>query len=198
MVREATGDGRDFGVACTTAVQQPVIEVRHPCTNDPSGDARRIDTAEIDGSTWHGRLFAWSYSSFGGRPPEEFDLWLYCLTVLAAGVFMICAFLICVVLNLFTLPVGVFAEPIWRANPRFRRFTLPGGTQIPYIAAPILGAIAAWRNWAESGMALTVGPIVVTGCLGFLLLGCSVLLNRMRSRSRRLSIVAVADKPVAR
>ena len=142
----------------------------------------------IDGNSWHGRLFVWSYSTFDQKPPKQFDWWHYGATVLGAVLFLICAFAICIVLNIGTLPFGVFVEPIWRTDARFRRLTFPGGIPIISVALPIWLAIAAWHNWMTRGIVHTLGPFVVIGMLGFGLLGCFVLFNRMRRKSPSLSL----------
>lgn len=142
----------------------------------------------IDGNSWHGQLFVWSYSAFYQKPPREFDLWLYCATVLGAIVFLACAFLICIVLNIGTILFGVFVEPIWRVDARFRRLAFPGGIPIISVALPILLAFAAWHNWLTHGIAQTLAPFVITAVLGFALLGCFVLFNRMRRKLQRLSL----------
>jgi hypothetical protein len=142
----------------------------------------------ITGDTWHARLFVWSYSAFGEAAPKEFDLWRYLATVSGAVIFLFCAGVILVVLNAGTLPLSVFAEPIWRKDARFRRLTFPGGIPIIAVAAPLWLALAAWRNWATYGMAETLAPFVITVLLGFALLGCCVLFNGVRRRLPKLTL----------
>jgi hypothetical protein len=141
---------------------------------------------KIDRNSWRGQLFVWSYSAFNQQPPQEVDLWQYCLSALGAVVFLVCAGIIFIVLNIGTIFLGVFVEPIWKPDARFRCLTFQGGIPIIAVAAPILLAIAAWRNWIAYGLADTLGPFVVTAALGFGLLGCVVLFNRMRRRLPRL------------
>jgi len=142
----------------------------------------------ISGDTWHARLFVWSYSAFGESAPKEFDLWRYLTTVSGAVVFLFCASVIFIVLNIGTLPLGVLAEPIWRKDARFRRLTFPGGIPIIAVAAPLWLALAAWRNWATYGIAETLAPFVITVLLGFALLGCCVLFNGVRRRLPKLTL----------
>lgn len=137
---------------------------------------------QIEADSWQGRLLACSYSAFGQRPPRQADPWRRVVIVLAAAVFLACAFVICVVLNIGTMPLGVFVEPIWQADARFRRLTFPGGIPIIAVALPILLVFAAWRNWVAHGIALTLGPFVFTAVLALALLGVVVLFNRMRRR----------------
>lgn len=143
---------------------------------------------EINAKSWHGRLFDWSYFAFGQKPPGQFDLWLYCVTVLGAIVFLASAFLICVVLNIGTIPFGVFVEPIWRPDARFRRLAFPGGIPVISIALPFWLAIATWQTWVTRGVALALGPFVVTAVLGFALLACFVVFNRWRRKLPGLSV----------
>ena len=99
------------------------------------------------------------------------------ITVCGALAFLLCAFVILIVLNAGTLPLGVFAEPVWRKDARFRRLAFPGGIPIIAVAAPLWLALAAWRNCATYGLAETLAPFVITSLLGFALLGCCVLFN---------------------
>ena len=142
----------------------------------------------ISGDTWHCRLFVWSYSARGEAVPKEFDLWRYVATVSGALAFILCGCIILVVLNAGTLPFGVFAEPVWRKEARFRRLSFPGGIPIIAVAAPLWLAVAAWRNWAMYGIAETLAPFLITALLGFALLGCCVLFNRVRRRLPKLTI----------
>jgi hypothetical protein len=141
----------------------------------------------VNVKSWHGQLFEWSYSAFDQQPPQQFDLWLYVVTVAGAVVFLACAVLICIVLNIGTIPFGVFVEPIWRADARFRRLTFPGGIPIISVALPFWLAIATWHTWVTRGIALALGPFVVTAGLGFALLACFVFFNRARRRLPTLS-----------
>jgi hypothetical protein len=142
----------------------------------------------ISGDIWHGRLFVWSYSARGEAVPKEFDLWRYLATVAGALAFLVCAFVILVVLNAGTLPLGVFAEPIWQKDACFRRLKFPGGIPIIAVAAPLWLALAAWRNWATYGLVETLAPCVITALLGFALLGCCVLFNGARRRLPKLKL----------
>jgi hypothetical protein len=142
----------------------------------------------ISGDTWHGRLFVWSYSADGEPVPKEFDLWRYLTTVGGALAFLGCASVILVVLNAGTLPLGVFAEPIWEKDPRFRHLRFPGGIPIIAVAAPLWLALAAWRNWATYGLVETLAPFVITVLMGFALLGYCVLFNGVRRRLPKLKL----------
>lgn len=148
-------------------------------------------TMKIDGNSWHGRLFIWSYSVYNQRPPPEFDGWQYGTTILAAVVFLLCAVLISVVLNIGTIPFGVIVEPIWRRDARFRRLTFPGGIPIIAVAVPIWLGLAAWREWTAYGIVATLAPFVITAIFGFALLGSFVLFNRAR---RKLPKLRLAEK----
>jgi hypothetical protein len=149
----------------------------------------------IGGGTWHARLFVWSYSAFGEPAPKEFDLWRYLTTVSGAVVFLFCAGVIFIVLNIGTLPLGVFTEPIWRKDARFRRLAFPGGIPIIAVAAPLWLALAARRNWATYGIAETLAPFVITVLLGFALLGCCVLFNGVRRRLPKLTLGGAGQRP---
>jgi hypothetical protein len=141
----------------------------------------------VDAKSWHGRLFEWSYAAFGQQPPAQFDLWLYVVTVAGAAGFLACAVVICIVLNIGTLPFGVFVEPMWQADARFRRLTFPNGIPIIAVALPFWLAIATWHTWVTRGIALALGPFLVTAALGFALLACFVFFNRARRRLPTLS-----------
>jgi hypothetical protein len=142
----------------------------------------------ISGDTWHGRLFVWSYSALGEPVPKEFDFWRYLATVSGAAAFLFCGGVILIVLNIGTLPLGVYAEPIWQKDARFRRLRFPGGIPIIAVAAPLWLALAAWHNWATYGVAETLAPFIITGLLGFVLLGCCVVFNGIRRRLPRLKL----------
>jgi hypothetical protein len=148
----------------------------------------------IDTNSWHGRLFVWSYSAFGQKPPREFDLWAYGVTVLGAVGFLASGVLICIVLNIGTIPFGVFVEPIWRDDARFRRLTFPGGIPIISVALPFWLALATWHTWQTRGIAEAVGPFVFTTVLGFALLAVFVLSNRLRRKAPQLSLRDVVRK----
>jgi hypothetical protein len=148
----------------------------------------------ISGDTWHGRLFAWSYSAFGESVPKEFDLWRYLATVSGAVAFLFGAGVILIVLNAGTLPLGVFAEPIWQKDGRFRRLSFPGGIPIIAVAAPLWLALAAWRNWATYGIAETLAPFLITALLGFALLGCCVLFNSVWRRLPKLTLGGAGER----
>lgn len=142
----------------------------------------------IDGKSWHGRLFIWSYTAFNRTPPQQFDLWLYVTTVLAVIVFLICGLAFSIVLNIGTLPFGVFVEPIWRADARFRRLTFPGGIPIISVALPFWLALATWHTFVTRGPAEAIGPFFFTPVLAFGLLGLVVVFNRMRRKSSKLTL----------
>jgi hypothetical protein len=148
---------------------------------------------KINRSRWHARLFVWSYSVFGCQPPHEVDPWEYGATIISFVAFLICAVAIFLVLNIGTIFFGVFVEPIWRPNARFRRLTFPGGIPVIAVAVPILLLVASWRNWLTFGLMPTLGPYVLTGGLGFGLFGCIVLFNRLRRRLPKLLLPA--DRP---
>jgi hypothetical protein len=141
----------------------------------------------IERNSWHGRLFAWSYSAFDQQVPKQFDIWLYGTTVLGALVFLACGAVICIILNIGTIPFGVFVEPIWRPDARFRRLAFPGGIPIISVALPILLAYAGWCTWVARGPIYAIAPFVLTAAMGFSLLGCFVVFNRLRRRLAPLS-----------
>ena len=142
----------------------------------------------ISGNTWHGRLFVWSYSAFGETAPKEFDFLRYLATVSGTLAFILCGCVILVVLNAGTLPFGVFAEPIWLKDARFRRLRFPGGIPIIAVAAPLWLALAAGHNWATYGIFETLAPFLITALLGFALLGCCVLFDGVRRRLPKLAL----------
>lgn len=149
----------------------------------------------IDRNTWHGRLFVWSYSAFNQRPPQQFDLWLYAGTVLGAILFIACGLVICLVLNIGTLPFGVFVEPIWRDDARFRRLTFPGGIPIISVALPFWLALATWHTFMTRGLVEAIGPFIFTAGLGFALLAGVVILNRARRKLSKLTLDGDSTQP---
>lgn len=132
--------------------------------------------------TWHGALYRLSYTMFGRAPPERADGPAYAAAVAGALVFVTAAALICAVLNVFTLIFGVFAEPVWRNEARFRFLTLPGGIPVIALAVPVLAAYGIYRSWILDGPLFTFGPWVVTTALGVALLGAFIAFNRWRRR----------------
>ena len=140
---------------------------------------------QINQTSWHGQLFVSSYTAFNQKPPKQIDLWSYSATVAAAAVFLICSFFACLLLNISTIPFGVFAEPAWRDSARFRLLAFPGGIPIISIAMPAWFAIAAWHNAKAHGIGHTLAPFVITMVLAFALVGCAVLFNKTRGNLRR-------------
>jgi phosphatidylglycerophosphate synthase len=145
----------------------------------PAGAQRR---ETIDANSWHGRLFTGLYSAFGKEAPRQFDLWFYGAAVFAAALLFVAGLIIFVVLNIGAIPLGVYFEPVWRANARFRRLRFPGGIPVIGIAVPIWALVGAWHNWIERGAALSVAPFAVMIVFGFGFLGLIVALNRLRTR----------------
>jgi hypothetical protein len=144
---------------------------------------------EINPISWHGHLFVRFYSAFGGVPPHQIDLISYIAIILAAFVFFMSSSAVFIVLNLATIPLGIYVEPTWRANVRLHKLTVRGGIPIIAIATPIWLLIGAWQNWLTRGVALTLAPFLLTASLGFGLLACIVVCNKVRLKLPLLHLV---------
>ncbi|WP_439496049.1 hypothetical protein [Bosea sp. (in: a-proteobacteria)] len=146
-----------------------------------SSDASRVRVA----SAWHARVFTGAYSIFGVAAPVRIDRWFYAVTIVLALVFLAIAGLVCLVINAATLPFGVFVEPVWRRNPRFRLLRLPGGLPLLVVASLILGLYTGYRHVLAFGPAMTFGGAAFTLILGVVCFAVVIAFNEIRQRGTR-------------
>jgi hypothetical protein len=130
---------------------------------------------------WYNQPFRRFYSYFGEGEPARFDILSYAALTLLACLYFGCTFVIYVVLNFASLPLGVYAEPEWEPDARFRKLRFPGGIPVIGVATPLWLFIAAWQNWLACGLGLTLAPFLMTAGLGFGLLAFLVALNKLRA-----------------
>jgi hypothetical protein len=132
--------------------------------------------------TWHRRIFLLSYRVLDGRPPAQIDAIGYWTTVLSTSVYVALGALILVTLNIGTLLFGVYAEPIWRPNARFRLLKFPNGLPVIPFAVAILLAYASYRAWILRGPFIALGGwfLVAGGALS--LIAVMAALNALRRR----------------
>jgi hypothetical protein len=147
----------------------------------PSDKSRERDTG-----VWHARVFAGAYSIFGVPAPVRADRWFYAVTIILALVCLAIAALACLVINAATLPFGVFVEPVWRRNPRFRLLRLPGGLPLLVVASLILGLYTGYRHVLAFGPAMTFGGAAFTLVLGVVCFAAVIAFNEIRQRATRL------------
>lgn len=140
---------------------------------------------ERDASIWHARVFAGAYSIFGIPAPLQVDRWFYLVTIALALVSLAVAALVCLVINTATLPFGVFVEPVWRRNPRFRLLRLPGGLPLLVVASMVLGLYTGYRHVLAFGPAMTFGGAAFTLVLGVVCFAVVIAFNEIRQKLTR-------------
>ena len=126
------------------------------------------------------RLFVRAYTDFGVAAPIDGDRWSYGVTVVSALVYLVWMAVFWVTLNIGTLPFGVFVEPLWQPNARFRRLKLPGGIPLIAIFLPILLSYAAFNTYLLRGVIFAIGPFVLVAGVGAFFLACFVGFNLAR------------------
>lgn len=112
----------------------------------------------------------------------ETDALGYAFCMLVAASFAATGFAIWIVLNAGALLFGIYVEPVWRQNVRFRVLFLPGRIPVVAIALPVMLSFGLWRTWNADGLLVAIAPFAVTILLGFGLLGALVALNRLRRK----------------
>ena len=106
----------------------------------------------------------------------------YAVTIAIAFIFLLLAVAIWIILNIGTLFFGVYTEPVWRLESRFRVLFLPGRIPIIAISVPVLLGFAFYRSWVAYGWLETVAPFLFTIGLGFGLYGAFIAINILRRR----------------
>jgi len=151
-----------------------------------AGGPLRPALAESSSAPWwhHRTLFTWFYAVYGRQAPIDVDRWTYCATLLAALLFLACGVVAFIALNCATLPLGVFTEPVWRGDRRFRLLVLPGGPPLVMILAPIFLAVGTWHEVSTNGVLRTLAACLTTVGLALFALGCAVVINKWRSHPR--------------
>ena len=126
------------------------------------------------------RLFARAYRDFGVEPPAAVDRWGYWTTVVGAMIYVACMWVFWVTLNIGSLPLGVFVEPLWRPEAKFRRLKLPGGIPLIAIALPILLAYTSYVTYLRRGLWFVVGPYLLVAVAGTFFIAAFVCFNLVR------------------
>jgi hypothetical protein len=130
--------------------------------------------------SWAARLYVRAYADFGVAAPVDGDRWSYGVTIVSALVYVVWMAVFWLTLNIGTLPFGVFVEPLWRPNARFRLLKLPGGIPLIAILLPILLSYAAYNTYLVRGVIFAIGPFVLVAGAGAAFVGCFVGFNRAR------------------
>jgi hypothetical protein len=133
------------------------------------------------------RLFVRAYTDFGVAAPIDGDRWSYGVTVVSALVYLIWMAVFWVTLNIGTLPFGVFVEPLWRPDARFRLLRLPGGIPLIAILLPALWSYAAYNTYLLRGVIFAIGPFILVAGAGAAFLACFVGFNRARRALLRMN-----------
>jgi hypothetical protein len=110
---------------------------------------------------WHRILYESAYRDFSVEPPIPHDHLSYLVTVICRIAYLASTFIFWIVLNFATLPFGVFVEPLWKVDARFRRLQFPGGIPVISVALPLLLAFAAYRTYLVRGIFDVVAPFLL-------------------------------------
>lgn len=117
-----------------------------------------------------------------GQPRAQTDALGYWTTVFGTLVYLAIGALIFVTLNIGTLLFGVFAEPIWWPNARFRLLKFPNGLPVIPFAVAILLAYTSYRAWILRGPLIALGGWFVVAGGGLSLIAVVAALNALRRR----------------
>jgi hypothetical protein len=140
--------------------------------------------------TWHRKLFLLSFEVFDGHLAEPTPPVSYWIIVFGMMLYVAVGVVILLPLNLLTLPLGVFAEPIWWPRARLRLLRFPNGLPlIPFCVAIIL-AYCSYRTWALRGPGIALGGWFLVGGVALTSLAAIGLWNGL---SRRLNNLARRD-----
>lgn len=132
------------------------------------------------------RLFERAYTDFGVAPPAGADRWSYCTTVAAALLYVACMGIFWLTLNVATLFFGVFVEPLWQPNAKFRRLKLPNGIPLIGLFMPVLLVIVGYNAYRMHGVLFAIGPYILIALAGLLIIAGFVVFNLLRRRLARV------------
>ncbi len=136
---------------------------------------------------WHEQLFNSSYRIFGVEPPMRAEPVSYWATVGFAGLYLVFAGIFYVLLNIGSLPLGVYCEPIWKPRARFVRLRFPFGMPAIAVMGTIYGIIVIIHAWQRFGLWHALGPLVVEAGLLIAAFGGLMVLNHMRRQASRMT-----------
>lgn len=131
---------------------------------------------------WHARLYRQTFTYFGSEPRPPADSLAYWMSVLGGLLFLASIALFWLTLNCATLFFGVFVEPLWRSDAKFRLLQLPGRIPLIAICLPLLLAYAAYRTYQIHGVSHVVGPFLLVAGSVIFFLGSISLFNVLRRR----------------
>jgi hypothetical protein len=97
-------------------------------------------------------------------------------------IYQACLIFFWITLNCCTLFFGVFVEPLWRDQPKFRLLQFPGRIPCIAIALPILLAYAAYRTFQLFGIWHVLLPFAAIGIAAPLFVGSLMGFNAIRQR----------------
>jgi hypothetical protein len=92
-----------------------------------------------------------------------------------------------IALNCFTIPFGVWVEPLWRERSKYRFLQFPGKIPVIAVALPILLAYAGYRTFQIFGIWHVILPFAAIGATAAILLGSCIGLNISRERGARVA-----------
>lgn len=178
-----------LGLVAITAVPEcrsPTIDWNH--RERPL--CRMTNASRIQTMPWHRRLFFLSFVVFDGQPGDTTPTLSYWVTVVGMAMYLVAAFFILLTLNLVTLPLGVFAEPIWWRRARFRLLRLPNGLPlIPFCVAIVL-AYSSYQTWLLRGPGIALGGWALVAGVALLSL---IVIGLWNGLSRRLGKITQPD-----
>jgi hypothetical protein len=100
-------------------------------------------------------------------------------------VYRACLIIFWITLNCCTMPFGVWVEPLWREQSKFRFLQFPGNIPVIAVALPILLAYAAYRTFLVFGIWHVILPFAAIGATAAIFLGSFIGLNVFRERGAR-------------
>ena len=98
-----------------------------------------------------------------------------------------CLIISWITLNCCTIPFGVWVEPLWREQSKFRFLQFPGNIPVIAIALPILLVYAAYRTFLVFGIWHLILPFATVGATAAILLLSFIGLNAFRKHGTRVA-----------
>jgi hypothetical protein len=162
-------------------------EILHALVSAYRGEV--LQMALSGNTSLHRRLSTWFTATANGKRSGEYNAWILSGAVLTGTIYLALAVIVSLVINIGALPCGVYVEPVWRAEARFRFLTFtPRGIPIIAVAAPSWIAVAVWRAWTEHGALYALGPFVVTPLAALGLIAALMLVRRFQALHSRKAL----------
>jgi hypothetical protein len=93
-----------------------------------------------------------------------------------------------ITLNGCTIAFGVYVEPLWRKQSKFRFLQFPGNIPVIAIALPILLAYAAYRTFQVFGIWHVILPFAAIGTAAAIFLGSFIGFNFLQKHVARARV----------